>query len=126
MDQPTAFAILLAACIAAILIVAAVYRYRRLRATRLMHGLLEDYFQEKIGVEQLGQRARESVGRRFVGGNESFAEVASAFQHAVNTRLPPRHSVEDESKLLRMLAAARSEFGLTERYKNEGWRAGRE
>jgi hypothetical protein len=35
-------------------------------------------------------------------------------------------SVGDEAKLLRMLADVRKEFGPTERYKNEGWRAGRD
>ncbi len=33
---------------------------------------------------------------------------------------------ERQKKLLRMLAALKNEFGLTDRYQIEGWRTGRE
>ena len=103
-----------------------VYRHRRSRATSAVHGLLADYFDEKVGVEELGRKARALVGRSFLGGNESFAETARAFHDAVDRRLPPNHSLKDEAKLLGLLAALKNEFGLTDRYQIEGWRAGRE
>jgi hypothetical protein len=35
-------------------------------------------------------------------------------------------SVQDEAKLLGQFGALNTEFGLTDRYRIEGWRAGRE
>jgi hypothetical protein len=67
-----------------------------------------------------------AVGRRLTGGNEFFTEAVTAFHHAVNARLPPNHNVLDEAKLLGQFAALKTEFGLTDRYRIEGWRAGRE
>ena len=113
-------------CAAAAILIYLVYRHRRSRATSLMRGLLEDYFDEKIGVEELGQKARAAVGRSFLGGDESFAGTVRAFHKAVDKRLPPSHSQKDEAKLLGLLAALKNEFGLTDRYQIEGWRAGRE
>jgi hypothetical protein len=40
--------------------------------------------------------------------------------------LPATHTAQDEAKLLRQFAALKTEFGLTDRYRIEGWRAGRE
>ena len=79
-----------------------------------------------LDVEELGRRARAAVGRGFLGGNESFAGAVRVFQKAVDKRLPPNHSQKDEAKLLGLLAALKNEFGLTDRYLIEGWRAGRE
>jgi hypothetical protein len=120
------FGIFCAACAAAAILIYLVYRHRRSRAASLMRGLLEDYFDEKIGVEELGRKARTVVGRSFLGGNESFAGTVRAFHKAVDQRLPPNHSIKDEAKLLGLLAALKNEFGLTDRYQTEGWRAGRE
>jgi hypothetical protein len=36
------------------------------------------------------------------------------------------HSLQIEKQLLAALADAKSEFGLLDRYRREGWRAGRE
>jgi hypothetical protein len=120
------FVLFCAGCAVAAVLIYLVYQRRRSRATNLMRGLLEDYFDEKIGVEELGRRATAAVGRGFLGGNESFAGAVQAFQKAVDKRLPPNHSQKDEAKLLGLLAALKNEFGLTDRYLLEGWRAGRE
>ena len=47
---------------------------RRRRAKSLIQGLFEDYFAERFAAEELGRRVRASLGRRFTGGNEFFAE----------------------------------------------------
>jgi hypothetical protein len=99
---------------------------RRRRARSFIRGLFEDYFAERFAADELGRRVRANVGRRFTGGNEFFTEAVAAFQHAVSARLPPKHTAQDEAKLLRQFAALKTEFGLTDRYRNEGWRAGRE
>ena len=99
---------------------------RRRRAKSLIQGLFEDYFAEGFAAEELGRRVRASVGRRFTGGSEFFAEAVAAFQHAVKAWLPATHTAQDEAKLLRQFAALKTEFGLTDRYRIEGWRAGRE
>ena len=99
---------------------------RRRRAKSLIRGLFEDYFAERFAAEELGRRVRASVGRRFTGGNEVFTEAVAAFQRAVGLRVPPDHTVQDEAKLLGQFAALKTEFGLTDRYRIEGWRAGRE
>ena len=113
-------------CVAVAILIYLVYQRRRRRAVNLMRSLLQDYFDEKISVEALGQKARSAVGGGFLGGNESFAESVRAFQNAVDKRLPPNHSQKDEGELLGLLAALKNEFGLTDRYQIEGWRAGRE
>jgi hypothetical protein len=99
---------------------------RRRRARSLIRGLFQDYFAESFAAEELGRRVRASVGRRFTGGSEFFAEAVAAFQHAVNARLPATHTAQDEAKLLGQFAALKTEFGLTDRYRIEGWRAGQE
>jgi hypothetical protein len=99
---------------------------RRRRAKTLVRGLFEDYFAERFAAEELGGRVRASVGTRFTGRNEFFTEAVVAFQHAVSVRVPPEHTVQDEAKLLGQFAALKTEFGLTDRYRIEGWRAGRE
>ena len=43
-----------------------------------------------------------------------------------NARLPPTHTAQDEAKLFKQFAALRAEFGLTDRYRSDGWQAGRE
>ena len=62
-----------------------------------------------------------------MGSPECQAFVQSAFQRAAEAKLAGEaHSLDAEKKLLTALAAVRSEFGLPERYRNEGWKAGRE
>jgi hypothetical protein len=125
-DRLINFGLFCAACAVAAILIYLVYRRRRRRAVNLMRSLLKDYFDETISVEELGRKARADVGRRFLGGSESFAEAVQAFQKAVAKRLPPNHSREEEAKLLGHLAALKNEFGLTDRYQIEGWRAARE
>jgi hypothetical protein len=94
---------------------------------RRMGEFLADYFNDALPLDQLSRRARDIASWRFIGGPECQALVQSAFQRAAEAKLAGKaHSLEVEKKLLTMLAAVRSEFGLPERYQNEGWKAGRE
>jgi hypothetical protein len=103
------------------------YRHRRLRAKRLTGDLLNGYFQSAIPPDQLGQRTREIASRQFIASNEFYSLVTAAFQSAAAAKLGQQtHSVEEERTLLKLLADLKTEFGLTDRYRIEGWRAGRE
>ena len=63
----------------------------------------------------------------FIQSTEFYSLVIAAFQRAVDANLEHRpHSRDDERKLLSLLAALKNEFGLTDRYQIEAWRAGRE
>jgi len=44
----------------------------------------------------------------------------------VDEKLGPNRSTADERRLLTSLADLKNEFGLPDRYRIEGWRAGRE
>ena len=77
-------------------------------------------------ADQLGQRARKITSRHFTGTSEFYSLAIAAFQSAVDAKVAHLHSEKDERKLLRLLAALKNEFGLTDRYQIEGWRAGRE
>jgi hypothetical protein len=100
-----------------------VWRHRRNRTKRLIGELLKGYFEGRMAV---GQRARETASRRFLGGPEFFALTHAAFQQAADEKLAQGYSREVEQRLLSLLAALNSEFGLPDRYRIEGWRAGRE
>jgi hypothetical protein len=104
------------------------YWSRRLRAKRLLlMDLFNGYFRGDLPADQLGVRARRIASRRFTGSAEFFSLAVAAFQSAVDARLAHQpHSEERQKKLLRMLAALKNEFGLTDRYLIEGWRTGRE
>jgi hypothetical protein len=104
------------------------YRSRRLRARRLqLMDLFNGYFRGDVPADQLGVRARQIASRHFMGSTESFSLAVAAFQSAVDAKLADQpHSKERQKKLLRMLAALKNEFGLTDRYLIEGWRTGRE
>lgn len=116
-----------AAAILAVILICLFYRYRRHRTERLTRELLTGYFQSNLPVDQLGRRTREVASRRFIGGGEFYALAISAFQTATDAEFRQRgRSVEVEKKLLQMLAALKAEFGLTDRYRIEGWRAGRD
>ncbi len=100
---------------------------RRLRAKRLMKELLEGYFEGDMSAEQLARRVRETGNYRFTGSAEFYSLAIAAFQSAAEAKLARQpHSLEDENKLLRSLAALKQEFGLPDRYRIEAWRAGRE
>ena len=101
-------------------------RLRRLRAKRLMRELLNGYFRGDMPADQLGRRAREMDGH-FTRSSEFQALAIAAFQGAAEAKLVRKpHSMEDENKLLRLLAALKNEFGLPDRYRIEAWRPGRE
>ena len=62
-----------------------------------------------------------------MGSPECQALVQAAFQRAAEAKLAGKaHSLEIEKELLAALANVKSEFGLPDRYRSEGWRAGRE
>ena len=127
MDE-TAIKVGATALIAALLVIAYVVRKVRLREmSRRMGEALAGYFNGDAPLDELVRRAREVASQNFIGGSECQALVQAAFQRAAEAKLAGQaHSLEDEKRLLTALAALRSEFGLPERYKNEGWRAGRE
>ena len=103
------------------------YRRRLARTKRLMTELLNRYFDGDLPADQVGQRAGEIASRRFLRSAEFYSLAISAFQRAADAKLAHQaHSIEDENNLLRLLAALKREFGLTDRYQIEGWRAGRE
>jgi C4-dicarboxylate-specific signal transduction histidine kinase len=126
MDRIEAVRVVLGSAAVAVAACLFTFWLRRHRARSRIRDLFEDYFAERFAVEELGRRVRATVGRRFTGGSEFFIEAVAAFQHAVNARLPPTHTAQDEAKLLRQFAALKTEFGLTDRYRIEGWRPGRE
>ena len=99
---------------------------RRTKRLRLME-LLKEYFRGNISVGQLGQRARALAGHYLLRDEELYPLVTAAFHGTVDDTLAHQpHSKDDERKLLSLLAAVKKEFGLTDRYLIEGWRAGRE
>jgi hypothetical protein len=100
---------------------------RRRRAKRLTMELLKGYFQGDIDARQFARRVQESGDYGFTGGGEFYALVTAAFQHAADAQLAHQpHTIEDESKLLRSLAALKEEFGLPDLYRTAAWRPGRE
>jgi hypothetical protein len=100
---------------------------RRRRAKRLTTELLKGYFQGDIDARQFARRMRESGDYGFTGGAEFYALVTGAFQRAANAQLAHHpHTVEDQNKLLRSLAALKEELGLPDLYRIEAWRPGRE
>ncbi len=114
------------AFIAALLVAAYVFRRLRLRQTmRRTSEVLAGYFNGELPLDQVARRAREVASRRFTGSPEFQALVQAAFQRAADTK-PAPYSLEVERKLLNALAALKLEFGLPDRYQNEGWKPGRE
>ena len=117
--------------VAGVLVVGIVFVYlfrrlRRLRAKRRMRELLSGYFRGGMPADQLGRRTRE-MADHFTRTAEFQALAIVAFQGAAEAKLVRQpHSMEDESELLRLLAALKNEFGLPDRYQIEAWRPGRE
>ena len=97
MDRLTIFGIACGASAAVVIVVYFVDRRRQLRVRREMRSLLNEYFDEKIPVEQLGRRARELAGHRFTAGNEFFSEAVSAFQREAEKIAARAHTIQDES-----------------------------
>jgi len=117
-----------AALVGAVIWIYLARRHRRLRIKRLLIlELLKGYFQGEMPADQLGQRTREITGRGFVQSAEFHSLAVAAFQRAIDAkRADQSHSREDERKLLGLFAALKNEFGLTELFQVEAWRAGRE
>ena len=85
------------------------------------------YFRGDVPIDQLGPRVRQIASRHLIGSAEFYSLAIAAFQGAVDARLAYQpHSEAQQKKLLRLLAALKSEFGLSDRYLIEGWRTGRE
>jgi hypothetical protein len=128
MDDRTAINLGAAALIAALLIAAYIIRWLRLRQTkRRMREFLAGYFNDDVPLDQFAQQARDIASRRFLGSPECQALVQAAFQRSAEAKLAGKaHSLEIEKQLLNALADVKSEFGLPDRYRSEGWRAGRE
>jgi hypothetical protein len=128
MDERAAINVGGAVLVAALLVAAYVIRRLRLRETRRRMGeLLANYFNGDLPFDELARRAREVASRRFMGSPDCQALVQAAFQRSAEAKLAGKaHSLEIERKLLTALADVKSEFGLPDRYRSEGWRVGRE
>ena len=98
---------------------------RRLRTARRIDDLLREYFQGRMPVGQLGQRARAIASREFFGGPTFFSLAASAFQHATDVKRANQANSKDEEELMRLFGNLKREFGVPDRYKLEE-RPGRE
>ena len=128
MDEGTVINLGAAALVAALVIAAYVVRWLRLRETRRRMGeCLASYFNGDLPLDQLGRQAREIASRRFMGSPDCQALVQAAFQRSAEAKLAGKaHSLEIERKLLTALADVKVELGLPDRYRIEGWKAGRE
>ena len=103
------------------------YRRRRARMKRLTMELLREYFDGHMPADQFGRKERNLASSHFLQSAEFHSLAIAAFQNAVDAKLATQqHTRENESKLLSLFAALKREFGLTDRYQIEGWRAGRE
>jgi hypothetical protein len=128
MDERAVINVGAAVLVAALLVAAYVIRWLRLRETkRRMGELLANYFNGDLPFDELARRAQEVASRSFLGSPECQALVQAAFQRSAEAKLAGKaHSLEIERKLLTALADVKSEFGLPDRYRSEGWRVGRE
>jgi hypothetical protein len=132
MDEKTGINVGVAAVIVALLVALLVAAYvihsLRLRQTkRRMGEFLARYFSGDLPLDQLARQAQEVASRSFMGSPECQALVQAAFQRSAEAKLAgTAHSLEIEKQLLAALADVKSEFGLPERYRSEGWKAGRE
>ncbi|HEY1863578.1 MAG TPA: hypothetical protein VGG77_07805 [Roseiarcus sp.] len=128
MDKRIAINLGVAALVAALLVAAYIIHWLRLRQTKQrMEEFLAQYFNGDLPLDQLARRAREVASRSFIGSRDCQALVQAAFQRSVEAKLAGKaYSLVIEKQLLAALADVRSEFGLPERYRSEGWRAGRE
>ena len=122
-----------AALAAAVILIWLVYRQRRMRARRLVTGVLGEYFNSDMPAGQLGRRSRDVASSHFLLSPEFYSLAVAAYQNAFDAKFPKHAGFEDEnherfegeSKLMRRLASLKKEFGLTDRYRFEG-RPGRE
>jgi hypothetical protein len=122
-----------AALAAAVILIGLAYWRRRIRTQRLVKGLLGEYFNSDMPANQLAKRSRDIASGHFLLSPEFYSLAVAAYQSAFDAKFP-KHArfedanhapLEDESKLMRRLAALKKEFGMTDRYRFEG-RPGRE
>jgi hypothetical protein len=102
-----------------------IYWNRRLRTAQRIGDILEEYFQGRMPVGQLGQQARAIASREFFGGPTFLSLAASAFQHATDVKRTKQANSKEEEELVRLFGDLKREFGVPDRYKFEG-RPGRE
>ena len=128
MDNRPVINIAVAALVATLLVASYLVRWLRLRRMKRRLGkLLAGYFNGELPREQLAQRGRQVASRSFMGSPECQALVQTAFQRSAEAKLAGKaHSLETEKQLLAALADVKADFGLPDRYRSEGWRAGRE
>jgi hypothetical protein len=128
MDSDTFSGIVWAVCLIVIVIGVLLAWHRRVRRTeRLQTGeLLNRYFEGDVSIDELDRRIRRVAGRHFFQGAEFYSVAVAAFQRAVDATPAHKQRPQDENKLLILFAALRNKFGMTERYKIEDWRPGRE
>lgn len=129
MDSDTLSSVVGGAIFIGILVSIYFAHWRRRRSTKrqLIQELLKRYFEGGIPPDQLARRTREIAAYYLARDAELYSLVTAAFQGAVDARPADQaHSKGDEGKLLSLLAASKREFGLTDRYQIDVWRAGRE
>ena len=78
----------------ALIVLFAGHLRRRHRLERqLIKDLLRSYFKGDVPTDQLGRRARETVGQHFTHSDEFYSLVVSAFQNAVDASVTrPMHA----------------------------------
>ena len=126
MDNDIFSGIVWAAALLGILIFFCLAQWRRRRHTNrlLIRELLKSYFQTDVPANELRSRIRKTGNYYFMRSTELFALVITAFQGAVDEKLARQENFkEGERKLLSRLATLKNEFGLTDLYQIEGWRA---
>ena len=117
MDLDTIIYIVSSVILAGILMpILLTYRSRRLRSKRmLLTDLFTGYFRGDVLPDQLGPRARQIASGHFIGSSGFYSLAIAAFQGAVDATLARQaHSQERQKELLRLLAALKTEFGLTD------------
>lgn len=118
MESGTIIGIVLGAVLVGILL-AIYFAYRRRRHIKrlLIMELLKGYFQGDMPADELAKRIRETAGQHFMRSAELHSLVIAAFQGAM-AAIPTHRAplLENEMKLVRLLAALRKEFGLTPYY----------
>jgi hypothetical protein len=116
-----------AALIVALLVVGYFIRWLRLRESkRRMGECLAGYFNGDLPLDRLAELAPEIASRRFIGSPSAKPSSRRRFIALEAKLFGNAHSLEIEKQLLAALADVKSEFGLPDRYRNEGWRAGRD
>ena len=129
MDSDIFSGIVWAAALIGLLIYFCLSQWRRRQRTKrlLIRELLKSYFQTDMPANELRSRIREIGNYYFTRSTELYALVIAAFQGAVDEKLARQENFkEGERKLLSRLATLKKEFGLTDLYQIEGWRAWRE